>query len=84
MLKFENVTKTYKHRKSPVTGLDKVSIQIEKGDFIALVGPSGSGKTTFLVTAGAMLHPTEGKVFLDDQDVFSLSLGISGPSFFRN
>ena len=74
MLKFENVTKTYPHKSSPVTGLDKVSLHVRKGEFAALVGPSGSGKTTFLVVAGAMLRPTEGKVYLDGQDVFSLSL----------
>ena len=74
MLKLENVTKIYKHRKSPVTGLDNVSLHIKKGEFVALVGPSGSGKTTFLVTVGAMLQPTSGKVFIDGQDIFSQSL----------
>lgn len=74
MLRFENVTKVYEHRRSSVTGLDGVSLHVEKGEFIAVVGPSGSGKTTLLVTAGAMLHPTTGKVLVDNQDVFSLSL----------
>jgi putative ABC transport system ATP-binding protein len=74
MLRFENVTKIYEHRRAPVTGLDGVSLHVEQGEFIAVVGPSGSGKTTLLVTAGAMLHPTTGKVLLDDRDVFSLSL----------
>lgn len=74
MLKLEGITKEYKHRKSPVIGLDNVNLHIKKGEFVALVGPSGSGKTTFLVTVGAMLHPTRGKVFLDGLDVFSQPL----------
>jgi putative ABC transport system ATP-binding protein len=74
VLEFKSVNKTYPHRKSPVTGLDDVSLRIEKGEFVALVGPSGSGKTTFLVTAGAMLRPTSGKVYLEGEDVFSLSI----------
>ena len=74
MLRFESITKVYPHKRSPVTGLDNVSLTVKSGEFVAVVGPSGSGKTTFLVTAGAMLHPTEGKVYLNDRDVFSLSL----------
>ena len=79
MLKLENVTKSYRHRKSPVTGLDQVSLHIKKGEFVALVGPSGSGKTTFLVTVGAMLRPTSGRVFLDGVDVYAQPLaGLAG------
>lgn len=74
MLKLENVTKTYQHRTTPVVGLDNVSLHIKKGEFVALVGPSGSGKTTFLVTVGAMMRPSSGKVFIDGQDIFAQSL----------
>jgi putative ABC transport system ATP-binding protein len=72
MLRFESVTKLYKTRRNKVTGLDQVNVHIAKGDFAALVGPSGSGKTTFLVTAGAMMRPTSGKVYLDGRDVFAM------------
>jgi putative ABC transport system ATP-binding protein len=72
MLRFESVTKLYKTRRNKVTGLDQVNVHIAKGDFAALVGPSGSGKTTFLVTAGAMMRPTSGKVHLDGRDVFAM------------
>jgi len=69
MLRFESVNKIYKTRRHQVTGLNDVNIQIAPRDFVALVGPSGSGKTTFLVTAGAMLRPTSGKVYLDGHDI---------------
>lgn len=72
MLRFEQVNKIYKTRRSQVTGLNHVNLHIAQGDFVALVGPSGSGKTTFLVTAGAMLHPTSGKVFLNGQEVTAM------------
>ena len=73
MLRFEQVNKIYKPRRNTVTGLDHVNIHVAPGDYVALVGPSGSGKTTFLVTAGAMLRPTSGKVFLDGRDVFAMN-----------
>jgi putative ABC transport system ATP-binding protein len=72
MLRFEQVNKIYKTRRNTVTGLDHVSMHIAQGDFAALVGPSGSGKTTFLVTAGAMMRPTSGKVYLGGRDVFAM------------
>jgi putative ABC transport system ATP-binding protein len=72
MLRFEQVDKIYKTRRNQVTGLNKVSLQIPPGDFVALVGPSGSGKTTFLVTAGAMLRPTSGKVYLGGREVTAM------------
>ena len=73
MLKLEKVSKTYKHRGHPVTGLDNVTFHIPKGDFISVVGPSGSGKSTFLLTLGGMLSPSRGQVFLDGQSFYDLT-----------
>jgi putative ABC transport system ATP-binding protein len=72
MLRFEHVNKIYKTRRDKVTGLNNVNMHIAQGDFAALVGPSGSGKTTFLVTAGAMMRPTSGKVFLAGREVTAM------------
>ena len=74
MIRVDKVCKVYKHRKTPVTGLDNVSFSIAKGEFVAVVGPSGSGKTTLLVTIGAMLRPTSGTVHINERAVYSLPM----------
>jgi putative ABC transport system ATP-binding protein len=71
----ENVTKTYQPNgvASRATVLRGVSAEIEEGEFVALMGPSGSGKTTLLTIIGAMSQPTEGRVVIDEVDVYDLS-----------
>lgn len=73
MLCMENVTKTYQLRRQPVTGLDRATLNIEKGDFVSLVGPSGSGKSTLLLMLGGMLSPTSGRVLLDGHSLYERS-----------
>jgi putative ABC transport system ATP-binding protein len=73
MLCMDNVTKTYQLRRQPVTGLDRASITIDKGDFVSLVGPSGSGKSTLLLMLGGMLSPTSGRVLLDGHSLYERS-----------
>ena len=53
--------------------LNDVSAEIAEGEFVCLMGPSGSGKTTLLTIVGAMNHPTEGRVMVDDIDVYALA-----------
>ena len=60
MVALESVTKKFQHRGRPVTAMDNISLEIPKGDFVAIIGPSGSGKSTFLHLLGGMLSPTEG------------------------
>jgi putative ABC transport system ATP-binding protein len=71
----ENVTKTYQPNgvASRATVLRGVSAEIEEGEFVALMGPSGSGKTTLLTIIGAMSQPTEGRVIIDEVDVYGLA-----------
>jgi spermidine/putrescine transport system ATP-binding protein len=55
-----------------VVAVDRVSLEIPRGSFFALLGPSGCGKTTTLRMIGGFEEPTEGRIFLGDQDVVGL------------
>lgn len=72
ILKAENLIKTYGKGESAVKALDDVSIEIKKGEFVAIIGQSGSGKSTLLHMLGAMDTPDSGKITVDGEDVFSL------------
>lgn len=71
ILKVENLTKIYKQGDNIVKALDGVSFSVKKGEFIAIIGPSGSGKSTLLHILGGVDKPTDGKVYMDGQDVYS-------------
>lgn len=73
VIKVENLTKTYQLNEFRVNALQHAGFEIEKGEFVAIVGPSGSGKTTMLNMIGGLDHPTEGKVFIDNIDMTTLS-----------
>src|ERR1700689_171781 len=65
ILSLQNVRKDYSTGGQPVRALDGVSLDVEAGQFVALVGRSGCGKSTLLNLAGAMDFPTGGHVRLD-------------------
>ena len=73
MIALQSVTKQFQHRGKAVTALASVSLQIAKGDFVAVIGPSGSGKSTLLHLLGGMLSPTEGKVRIDSDSLYDLT-----------
>lgn len=70
-LKIENLCKVYGEGENQVTALDNISLNIEKGEFIAIIGSSGSGKSTLLHILGGVDIPTSGKVYLESQDVYA-------------
>ncbi|MEC3841821.1 ABC transporter ATP-binding protein [Bacillus amyloliquefaciens] len=72
-LVFDQVDKVFGDGDSSVKVLDKVSLKVKAGEFVAVVGPSGSGKSTFLSMAGALLSPTRGRILIDETDISQLS-----------
>ncbi|HLE75405.1 MAG TPA: ATP-binding cassette domain-containing protein [Candidatus Bathyarchaeia archaeon] len=72
ILKTEKLCKIYSMGKRKVHALQGLTLQVVKGEFIAIMGSSGSGKTTLLNMLGCLDKPTSGKILLDQQDVASL------------
>ena len=73
LLKVQNLSKVYGQGESQVNALQNVTFSMEKGEFAAVVGESGSGKSTLLHLVGGLDTPTEGKVLLDNMDLFALN-----------
>src|SRR3972149_8661476 len=68
-----NLSKVYqKNNNVPVYALNDVSVEINKGEFIAIMGASGSGKSTLMNILGCLDRPSEGKVLLDGEEVSKL------------
>ena len=72
ILSLQDVSKDYLTDGQPVHELNGLSLNVERGEFVALVGRSGCGKSTLLNLAGAMDFPTSGKVLLDGASTSSL------------
>jgi len=71
-VRLQNLTKRYKRGNEVIHALDDVTLDINKGEFVAVVGRSGSGKTTMLDLMGLLLRPTSGSLFIDDIDTSKL------------
>ncbi len=71
LIKLEKIRKVYGQGNLAVEALKSVDLEIEKGIFYAIIGKSGSGKSTLLHILGALDKPTEGKMYLEGEDVFS-------------
>ena len=69
MIEFKDVSKTYPNG---TKGLQHVNLQIEQGEFVAIIGLSGAGKSTLIRTINRMIDITEGQLTVDGTDVMTL------------
>jgi len=75
MITLEDITKSYPIGKHVLEILKGITLEIEKGEMVAIMGPSGSGKTTLLNLIGCLDRPTAGKYILDGKEVSNLNRG---------
>ncbi|WP_255191272.1 ABC transporter ATP-binding protein [Natronobeatus ordinarius] len=68
-VRLENVTKRYED----ITAVDDVSLEVEDGEFVTFVGPSGCGKSTTMETVAGLTKPSDGQVYIGDDDVTTLA-----------
>ena len=69
MIILENITKRFTDGQHALTVLDALSLQVDRGEFIAVTGESGAGKTTLLSILGTLLLPDEGRYFLHNTEI---------------
>jgi putative ABC transport system ATP-binding protein len=72
IVKTEQLTKVYGQGATAVTALNHLNLDIQPGEFVAVMGPSGCGKSTLLHLIGGLDQPTSGRVLLDGQDLSGL------------
>lgn len=82
MIELKNITKTYELGEEKINALNRVCLDVEKGDFIAIMGPSGSGKSTLANIIGGLDVPDEGEVLVDGTNIAKVSDAIL--SDYRN
>lgn len=73
IISISNLTKVYHRDKQEIRVLNNLSLEIEKGDFVALMGPSGSGKTTLLNIIAGIDKPSSGNIIVADTNIATLS-----------
>jgi len=72
MIRLEGIGKSYDLGVTKVSALEDVTVDIARGEYVAVMGPSGSGKSTFLNILGILESPTSGRYLLEDYDITRL------------
>jgi putative ABC transport system ATP-binding protein len=73
MLELNSVVKRFDKGEDRIDVLDGVNLQVNSGEFVAVQGASGSGKTTLLLIAGGLLHPNDGRICFNKEDLYLLN-----------
>src|SRR5262245_11444293 len=73
MLSCRALAKTYVTERGSVAAVDRIDLDVERGQYAAIIGRSGSGKSSLMAMIGGLSRPTDGKVMVDDTEVWSLS-----------
>ena len=73
ILKVENLSKIYGKGDAKAIALNDISIEVDEGEFLAVIGPSGSGKSTLLHTIAGLENPTSGKVYFYDKNMYEMN-----------
>lgn len=73
LIRLENIVKEYHQGDRLVRGLSGINLEVDHGEFIAIMGPSGCGKSTLMHTLGFLLSPTSGQYWFDGRDASSLT-----------
>ncbi|MGH8941911.1 MAG: ABC transporter ATP-binding protein [Acidimicrobiia bacterium] len=74
LLELRSVSKTFGFGPTQVSALNDVSVNVDRGEMVAVMGPSGSGKSTLLTIAGSLEDASSGSVLIDGEEVSSMSL----------
>lgn len=82
MVRVENLTKSFVRNNKNFDAVRNVSLNVAKGEFVAVIGHSGSGKTTLFNMLAGLIRPASGKIFIDGTEFTSMSE--AEQSFFRN
>ena len=82
MIKLNHVSKVYRTSTIETLALNKVNLEVEKGEFLSIMGPSGCGKSTLLSLMGLLDNPSEGSIEINGQNIMQLKDSYQAP--FRN
>lgn len=73
LIKLTNINKSYKNGDQELRVLKDIDLEVEEGEFLAIMGPSGSGKSTLMNVIGLLDRPTSGEYILEDKEVSQIS-----------